>query len=141
MTAGIDRRYVPDFAPPDIAAFDPFWAAAARGAVAMPACPQCGRIDWYPLPALSCGHAAQPEWIDMPGTGVLHTWSRVHRSFLPTGGNPPHTVILVDLDGAPGVRLVSVLVGPGSESPRIGARVRVEPIERTAFTLPAFVLA
>jgi uncharacterized protein len=131
---------VPDFAPPDIPEFEPFWEAATRGVIALPGCGRCGRLVWYPLPGLPCGHTGPPRWQDLPGTGTIHTWTRVFRPFLPHGSRPPYTLVLVDLDEGQGARLVSVLVGPGSDSPQIGARVRVEPVEVTARTLPAFVL-
>ena len=49
-------------------------------------------------------------------------------------------MVLVELDGAPGPRLVSVLVGDGSDAPTIGDRVRLSPTRFATHTLPTFAL-
>lgn len=134
--------HVPDFPPPpDDPLLGPFWEAAARGVVALPRCASCSRWSWYPLDGCPCGHDGDLEWVDLPGTGHIFSFTRVERGFLPSGGEPPYTVVLVDLDGAPGPRMVSVLVGDGSADPRIGAAVRLEPTRFDTHTLPTFELA
>lgn len=133
--------HVPDFPPrPDDPLSAPFWAAAARGVVALPGCPACGRWSWYPLDGCPCGHDGELAWHDLPGTGRIFTFTRVERAFLPTGGEPPYTLVLVELDGAPGPRMVSVLVGEGCADPRIGADVRLAPTRLDTHTLPTFEL-
>jgi hypothetical protein len=47
---------------------------------------------------------------------------------------------LVELDGVEGPRLVTVLVGPGSDEPAIGDRVRLSPTTFDTHTLPTFEL-
>jgi len=134
--------HVPEFAPYlDDPTYSPFWAAAERGRIALPACPVCGVFQWYPLPGRPCGHAGPLEWRDLPGTGTIFTFTRVERAFLPSGGAPPYTVVFVELDGAPGPRLVTVLVGEGSATPAIGDRVRLAPTRTATHTLPTFALA
>jgi uncharacterized OB-fold protein len=132
---------VPNFPPADEPLLAPFWAATARGAVALPRCPGCGEWQWYPLDGCPCGRVGAPEWTELPGTGHIHTFTRVERAFLPFGGEPPYTVVLVDLDGAPGPRLVTVLTGAGSANPAIGARVRLAPTRFESHTLPTVALA
>jgi len=65
------------------------------------------------------------------------TWTRVHRPFVPTTGDGPLLIGLVELDEAPGARLVVPLEVPGRD-PEIGERVvvRFTPIE--GHTLPVF---
>jgi uncharacterized protein len=134
--------HVPEFPPyTDDPAYAPFWAAAAAGRIALPACPACGVFQWYPLPGRPCGHPGPLEWRDLAGTGTIFTFTRVERAFLPAGGEPPYTVVFVELDGAPGPRLVSVLVGDGSATPAIGDRVRLSPTRTATHTLPTFALA
>lgn len=138
----------PDFAPLANPRTDPFWRAAAEGRLVLPACPVCGAWQWYPLPGLACHPEATAEWRDVapegrPGSpeGSVFTFTRVERAFLPHGGSPPYTVALVDLDGVPGLRLVTVLVGPGSDQPAVGDRVRLAPTRFENHTLPTFQLA
>lgn len=133
---------VPDFAPPaELPELQPFWDATARGELAFPRCPGCARWHWYPGPACPCGTATEPQWQPVAGTGVIHTFSRVHRAFLPSGSPVPYVVALVDIDDAPGVRLVTNLVGPGADDPRIGQPVVLSPTELATHTLPTFALA
>lgn len=132
---------VPNFPPPqDVPELDGFWDAVERGCIALPACPTCGAWQWYPLAGRPCGHPGELEWRDLGGHGTIFTFTRVERSFLPSGSNPPYTVALVELDEAPGVRLVTVLVGPGSVDPVIGSRVTLSPTEFETHTLPTFSL-
>jgi uncharacterized protein len=134
--------HVPEFAPyTDDPLYAPFWEAASAGKVALPACPDCGVFQWYPLAGRRCGHTGPLEWRDLAGTGTIFSFTRVERAFLPSGGEPPYTVVLVELDGAPGPRLVSVLVGDGSDAPAIGDRVRLSPTRFATHTLPTFALA
>jgi uncharacterized OB-fold protein len=93
------------------------------------------------LPGLPCHPERRAEWRPVPREGVIYTFTRVHRAFLPAGGDPPYTVALVELDGVPGVRLLTVLVGPGNEDPAIGDRVRLAPTRFDTHTLPTFELA
>jgi uncharacterized OB-fold protein len=141
-TAEPTADHVPEFAPYlDDPLYSPFWAAAARDTVALPACPTCGVFQWYPLPGRPCGHVGPLEWRDLAGTGTIFTFTRIERAFLPSGSQPPYTSVLVELDGAPGTRLVSVLVGEGSATPAIGDRVRLSPTRFATHTLPTFALA
>jgi uncharacterized OB-fold protein len=132
---------VPDFAPFSHPDTDPFWQATAEGRLALPACPVCGRWQWYPVAGLSCHPEAEAEWRDAAREGTVFTWTRVERAFLPSGGDPPYTLALIDLDGVEGVRVVTVLVGDGSDEPAIGDRVRLAPTELSGHTLPTFELS
>lgn len=76
----------------------------------------------------------------MPTEGTIFTYTRVERAFLPYGGEPPYTLALIELDGVQGSRLVTVLIGPGSEQPAIGDRVRLSPTKFDTHTLPTFEL-
>jgi uncharacterized OB-fold protein len=132
---------VPRFAPPvDNPLIAPFWDATAEGRLALPACSVCGAWQWYPLAGLPCHPDATRDWKPVPTEGAIFTYTRVERAFLPHGGEPPYTLALVELDGIEGPRLVTVLVGPGSDEPAIGDRVRLSPTTFDTHTLPTFEL-
>jgi uncharacterized OB-fold protein len=132
---------VPSFAPPvDDRLTAPFWEATAEGHLALPACAVCGAWQWYPVAGLPCHPEAALEWKRVPTEGTIFTYTRVERAFLPSGGEPPYTLALVELDGVQGPRLVTVLVGPGSDEPAIGDRVRLSPTAFATHTLPTFEL-
>lgn len=132
---------VPDFPPPeDVPELDGFWRATARGTLALPFCPDCGEAQWYPLAGRPCGHIGDPAWREVSPVGTLFTFTRVERAFLPSGVSGPFTVALVELDNIPGLRLVTVLVGPGATRPEIGSRVHMSPTVFQNHTLPTFAL-
>lgn len=143
MTETGTRPGVPDFPPPaDVPELAAFWEATARGSLAVPECPECAPEDtvvqWYPLAGRPCGHTGDLRWRDVPGAGSLYTFTRVERAFLPSGYPGPFTVALVELDAVPAMRLVTALVGPGSERPNIGCRVHLSPTVFETHTLPTF---
>ena len=132
---------VPNFAPsPGHAATAPYWEATAQGHMELPACSVCGAWQWYPLTGLACHPEATVVWRPVPNEGTIFTFTRVERAFLPQGGDPPYTVALVELEGVAGPRIVTVLVGPGSDEPAIGDRVRLAPTTFETHTLPTFEL-
>jgi len=109
--------------PADIAFAEPFWNAARSGQCVIPRCSACGRWQWYPDDAGADCDGADLVWHVLPGTGTVYSHTTVRRSFLPgQRERAPFTIVLVDLDGAEGVRLVGNLA-EGAE-PRVGQRVR-----------------
>jgi uncharacterized OB-fold protein len=118
---------IPEFPapPPDAGVFQPFWDAVAQDRLALPRCHTCGHWVWYPTPRCpKCG-GAQIQWTPLGGTGTLFTYTVVHRAFL--SGVPvtqPFVTGLVELDGAPGARLVAN-VDAAPEKVEVGMRLRV----------------
>ena len=133
------ETHVPNFAPPtELALTAPFWEAAAQGRLVLPACSVCGQWQWYPVEGQACHPDATREWRDVSHVGTVFTHTRVERGFLPSGGEPPYTLALVELDGVVGPRLVTVIVGEGSDAVAIGDRVQLTPTTLSTHTLPTF---
>lgn len=105
-----------------------FWVAAARGELVVRTCRSCGRSLHLPRNHCSgCGRD-DPWWRPVSGLARLYSWTTVEHQVHP-GFPVPYTVVLVELDDAPGVRLVGRL--PGRPALRAGApmRVRFEQID------------
>jgi hypothetical protein len=87
-----------------------FFAAAGRGELAVCQCASCGRS--LHMPMRWCRHCGTDEvtWRTVRPTGRIHSYSvithQVHPAF-----DVPYTVVLVDLDDAPEVRLAGRLAG------------------------------
>lgn len=87
-----------------------FFAAAAEQRLVFRACADCDR-GVHP-PTEHCPHCGgwNTGWREARGTGRLHTWTlvthQVHPAF-PT----PYTLVVVQLDDAPDVRLMGRLDG------------------------------
>jgi uncharacterized protein len=124
-----------------------FWEGMREHKLLLPARPD-GRPFWYPR-AYAPGTLEPVQWIEATGQGSVYSYS-VHyigpsKAYK---GDPPHVVVLVDLDE--GVRMMSNLVR--DESPdypsidpdevSIGMRVRVVFHDVTdEITLPKFAPA
>ena len=99
-----------------------FFDAARRGELAVRACSTCGAFLHVPRAyCRSCG-SWEGEWRVVAGTGTLHSWTVVDHQVHPAYP-VPYTIVLVDLDAAPGVRLVGDL--PGSPDLHAGMPMRV----------------
>jgi hypothetical protein len=132
---------VPNFAPPtDLPLIAPFWEATAEGRLVLPACSQCGAWQWYPVEGQACHPDAPREWRDVAHVGTVFTYTRVERGFLPSGGEAPYVLALVELDGVVGPRLVTTIVGAGSDTIAIGDRVQLSPTTFPTHTLPTFAV-
>jgi uncharacterized OB-fold protein len=125
--------------PPDITLGRPFWDAIERGELCLPQCSSCRRWHWYPDSVGPCCPGATYDWQPVAGTGTIHTFTRIRRSFLPGASTAPFTVALVELDGVDGVRLVANL--DDAESWTIGDRVRVDFRSTGDRAHPVFVRA
>lgn len=123
-----------------------FWAGTKEHKLLLPTGPD-GKPFWYPR-ALTPGTLDEVSWVESKGEGEVYTYS-VH--FIGPSkaykGDPPHIVVLIDLDE--GVRMMSLLVKdePGYPSldpddVTIGMRVRVVFDDVTdEITLPKFTPA
>ncbi len=116
----------PAFAPPDHEFTRPFWEGVAAGELRLPRCSACSAWQWYPMPGVDHCPGAALEWTPVGPHGSVFTFTIIRRPFLPgaTETDVPLTSVMVELDDAPGVRLVSRLVD-GVE-PSIGMRVTAE---------------
>lgn len=86
------------------------WQAARRGEVAIRVCSDCGLSLHLPKSYChGCG-GWNTEWKGVSPTGTLYSHSTTERE-LRAGFDPPYTVVVVELDDAPGVRLFGYLPG------------------------------
>jgi uncharacterized OB-fold protein len=121
-----------------------YWAAAARGVLALPRCQVCRRYAFPPRNVCpECGTtdpAYATEAVD--GGAVVRSWTVVCDAFLPGfTGDAPYVLVDVELDAQPDLRMIGRLVD-GPDAPlRVGAHVAVT-FDRVDddFSVPAFAL-
>ncbi|WP_244135772.1 MULTISPECIES: Zn-ribbon domain-containing OB-fold protein [Burkholderia] len=66
------------------------------------------------------------EWVTVPGTGTIYSFTIITNPPFPeAAAHVPYVPAVVEVDGAPGVRLVSAIVGAPLEDVTIGSRVSV----------------
>ena len=138
-----DWLVAPDLAPdagdPVMA---PLYAAATRGALALPFCAACStplELEQYVCDACGAGAeigTAGRAWRDVPLEGAVHAATLVHRRepglIVATA---PYPVIDVELTS--GHRLVLTTDAPSGTTPDIGAPVEIAFRTVGAVTLPA----
>lgn len=129
---------LPQFDPPGHTATDPFWEALDRGRLELPVCSVCGRWQWYPEPSgTDCANGVL-EWAPVSSTGIVYSFTVVHRSFLPGGREQvPYVVGAIDLDGVVGARLMANLADDVEWE--VGDRVALQVGTIEGRTHPVFV--
>ncbi|HEY2659785.1 MAG TPA: Zn-ribbon domain-containing OB-fold protein [Caulobacteraceae bacterium] len=118
---------------------EPFWQAAKAHRLTAAQCADCSHFRMPPSPFCPECQSQNTLWPDLPGTGVIFSFAICTRSPFPDVPDFVYVPVVVDLDGAPGARLVSNLVGMKAEDVKIGMRVQVDwnPI-KDDWVLPIF---
>jgi uncharacterized OB-fold protein len=104
----------------------PYWAGCNRKELLIQRCTACSEFRFPPSPA--CPHCSsfEREWVASSGDGTVYTFTWVSHAPHPALKNyTPYNVILVELDDAPGVRIVSNAVNAHRENLQIGAPVSI----------------
>lgn len=117
----------------------PFFEHLSNGRLTFPFCMDCGRPHWYPKPR--CPHclSSRIEWRAVAGHGRVYSFTTVHHAFDEQWRDAlPYMVALVTFEDAPGVRLVTNLIGTKPEDAFIG--MVVEPVPHAAGTPPDRIL-
>jgi uncharacterized OB-fold protein len=114
-----------------------FWTGGARGELMIVHCDACDHAI-HP-PELICPVCLSRQVTPRPalGSGTIHSFTINHQRWLPDL-SVPYTLVVVDLDGEPGVRLTAQLVNIGSAAVAIGERVRVGFIQAEDVWIPQF---
>ena len=101
--------------------FSGFAAAARKGRLAFPKCARCGRFHWYPMPRCPHCRSADIEWQPVSGPAQVFSFTIVRYPFDKRRADAlPYVVALVTFADAPGVRLITNIVGPDSLDVAIG---------------------
>ena len=105
-----------------------FYEYLREGKLTAPKCRSCGKIIWPPQIICNGCISDDLEWIEMPKTGKIYTYT-VQVAGLPLGVEPPVVYALVDFPN--GVRVYSRLVDVKPEEAKIGLEVELAARETT----------
>lgn len=89
----------------------PYWEWTRRHELRMQRCADCAEIRFPPGPMCPSCHSMRDEWVKMSGTATIYSWIVVHPPVLPAfAAEAPYSVVLVQLDDHPWLRLVGQAV-------------------------------
>jgi len=129
-----------------------FWDAVAKRKLVVQRCSQCDAWIWQPRPLCPRCHAADPPWVELNGDARVVSWTALHPPVLAVWADQvPFVVLLVELDGAAGVRMLGQLVDDSgallktngdAEGLAIGDRLSLRwRVDEAGQKLPAWTLA
>src|SRR4051794_7248793 len=102
-----------------------FFEACKRHELTIQRCDACDTFQHPARAVCSSCLSEQLSWKPVGDTGRIYTYTVVHHPIGPVGDRVPFNVVSVELDGAPGIRLLSNLIGTEPEDIAIGSPVRV----------------
>ena len=106
----------------------PFWDAARQDRLVAPRCTNCGTFRLPPAPFCWVCQAQAVEWVELPGTGTVYTYTVVRHPLHPDLAEVvPYVSGLIELDGTQGAgaRMLANIIDCDPEQISIGSRVRI----------------
>jgi uncharacterized OB-fold protein len=103
---------------------EPFWTATTQHRLEIPRCTSCRRFRMPPSPFCPSCQSQEQEWVSVSGAGTVYSFTLITNPPFPEAADHlPYAPALVELDDAPGVRLVSAVVDAPLDRIAIGSRV------------------
>jgi len=117
-----------------------YWDACSRRELAIQRCTACGEFQHPPKPICRKCRTYDLEFAPTNGRGKIFTYIVVHHPVHPAlEPDLPYNVSLIELEDAPGVRIVSNVVDVSEDEIEIGMPVEVDWEEpRPGTVLPRF---
>ena len=110
---------------------EPWWTALAEDRIVVQQCPECARRRVERLPSCPYCAAVGGDDVEVPGTGTVYSFVRVHRALTPAVVDEvPYCIATVDLDG--GGRLFARVEPP--EAVEIGLTVSPVFVDHDGWT-------
>ena len=118
----------------------PFWDAARDHRLIAARCGACGAFRMPPTAFCWRCRSREIEWVDLPGTGNIYTFTIARHALTPAAqAAVPYVIAVVSLDGAEGARLITNIVGVDVDNVAIDMPVQVVFDDvTTSVTVPRF---
>lgn len=116
-----------------------FWENCRNGRLSVQCCTRCDTFRQPPDVICWKCRSFDWEWRAVSGGGTVYTYTIVTHPIHPLlADRVPYNVIVVELDDAPGCRLISNLLDTAPEDVRVGTPVEVAWEEVDDVVLPRF---
>lgn len=116
-----------------------FWMGGAMGKLMITFCKDCAGAIHPPQLVCPICLSRDVEARAVAGTGTVYTFTVNHQQWVPDMA-VPFAVAVVDVDGAPGVRVTAPVQCSDPEAVRIGKRVTIAFSQREDVWLPYWLL-
>jgi uncharacterized protein len=106
----------------------PFWDAALEGRLVSSRCTTCGTFVLPPQPFCFNCQGTTFEWVELPGTGTIYSFTVVRHPLAPHLAEVvPYVAGVIEIDGTQGAgaRMIANIIDCDPEAVRIGDPVRV----------------
>jgi uncharacterized OB-fold protein len=112
----------------------PFWDNCNQDRLVLQFCEQCARFQHPPEPECeACGSFDKLAWRAIGGGGTIYSYAVIYDTPITAlQEDQPYNAVVVDLDEAPGINIVTQLPGTPADEVPIGA-----PVEVTFVATPA----
>ncbi len=120
---------------------EPFWQAAAEHRLTCAQCTACGAFRMPPAAFCHRCRSQDVTWAELSGRGTVFSFTVARHALIPDLVEYlPYVVAVVDLEGAPGARLIGNVIDIEVEDVRIGMPVEVawEDVEGSPVSLYRF---
>lgn len=104
----------------------PLWDGLHDGRLTMPRCTSCDHWRWYQFERCwTCGDEHPSEWVPVSGRGWIHTFSVVHRAFVPAYEklSPPYVPAIVTLAEHDSLRIATTILDVEPDRVHVGMPV------------------
>jgi len=120
----------------------PWWDALAKRRLTAPRCADCGAYRMPPTPFCPECLSQALDWPALSGLGTVFSFTVVRRAIAPgMEAHLPYVPALIDLDDAPGARLIGCIVDTPLDRIAIGARVAIRwPEQPSVGEAPRFAV-
>ena len=116
-----------------------FWEGAARGELLVQQCADCDSFQYPPTVVCEKCQSRDVRPARVSGRGTLYSLTVMHQAFLPDFAEDlPFTIALVDLDDAPGARLLTNIVEGDPAQLAAGDPLEVVFEPRGDYAIPQF---
>jgi acetyl-CoA acetyltransferase/uncharacterized OB-fold protein len=115
----------------------PFWTGGADGELRLPRCTRCGTLLHPAVIVCPTCLDSELEWTAVDGRAVVVGCTVNQQMWIPSFP-PPYVLAIVDLVGAPGVRLTTNIVNCEPEAVHVGLPVTVTFVQQDDVWFPLF---
>lgn len=104
----------------------PFWDAARQHRLTAAQCADCGHFRMPPTPFCPHCRSQRLNWPELSGRGTLYSFTVVRRLALNGAeAHLPYAPCVIELDNAPGARLISNMTSCRISDLKIGRAVKI----------------